>query len=47
VVSHPAVTCAIPGTSRPQHMRENVAAGMGAMPDEAMRRRMVADWPRR
>jgi diketogulonate reductase-like aldo/keto reductase len=47
VVSHPAVTCAIPGTSRPQHMRENVAAGMGMMPDEAMRRRMVADWPRR
>ena len=47
VVSHPAVTCAIPGTSRPQHMRENAAAGMGLMPDDAMRRRMVADWPRR
>ena len=47
VVTHPAVTCAIPGTNRPQHMRENVAAGMGAMPDDAMRRRMVADWPRR
>jgi diketogulonate reductase-like aldo/keto reductase len=47
VVSHPAVTCAIPGTSRPQHMRDNAAAGMGPMPDDAMRRRMAADWPRR
>lgn len=47
VASHPAVTCAIPGTSRPQHMQENAAAGMGAMPDEAMRRRMAADWRRR
>ena len=42
VVSHPAVTCAIPGTSRPEHMRENAEAGMGAMPDAAMRRRMIA-----
>ena len=47
VVSHPAVTCAIPGTSRPQHMRDNAAAGMGALPDEAMRRRMVAYWQKR
>ena len=46
VVSHPAVTCAIPGTSRPQHMRDNVAAGMGAMPDAAMRRRMAEEWRR-
>ena len=47
VASHPAVTCAIPGTSRPQHMRDNAAAGMGALPDEAMRRRMVAYWQKR
>lgn len=42
VVSHPAVTCAIPGTGRPEHMRENAEAGTGDLPDEAMRRRMVA-----
>lgn len=47
VISHPAVTCAIPGTSRPQHMRDNVAAGMGVVPDAALRRRMVNDWGRR
>jgi diketogulonate reductase-like aldo/keto reductase len=47
VVSHPAVTCAIPGTSRPQHMQDNVAAGMGVMPDGAMRRRMADEWRRR
>jgi diketogulonate reductase-like aldo/keto reductase len=46
VVSHPAVTCAIPGTSKPQHMRDNVAAGMGVMPDTAMRRRMADGWRR-
>lgn len=43
VVSHPAVTCAIPGTGNPAHMRSNARAGMGTMPDEAMRRRMIAD----
>lgn len=43
VVSHPAVTCAIPGTGNPAHMRANARAGTGAMPDEAMRRRMIAD----
>lgn len=43
VVSHPAVSCAIPGTGNPAHMRANASAGMGAMPDAAMRRRMVAD----
>jgi diketogulonate reductase-like aldo/keto reductase len=47
VVSHPAVTCAIPGTSRPQHMRDNVAAGIGVVPDAAMRRRMADEWRRR
>ncbi|MCD6681641.1 MAG: aldo/keto reductase [Burkholderiaceae bacterium] len=43
VVSHPAVTCAIPGTGNPDHMRANAQAGMGVMPDEAMRRRMIAE----
>jgi diketogulonate reductase-like aldo/keto reductase len=41
IVSHPAVTCAIPGTGRPEHMRDNLAAGRGPMPDAAGRRRMV------
>ncbi|MFE8644692.1 aldo/keto reductase [Sphingomonas sp. NCPPB 2930] len=35
VLSHPAVTCAIPGTARPEHMRDNVAAGVGPFPDAA------------
>jgi diketogulonate reductase-like aldo/keto reductase len=41
IVSHPAVTCAIPGTGRPDHMRDNLAAGRGPMPDTATRQRMV------
>jgi diketogulonate reductase-like aldo/keto reductase len=40
IVAHPAVTCAIPGTGRPEHMRDNLAGGMGALPDTKMRRRM-------
>ncbi len=43
VVSHPAVTCVIPGTSRPEHMRENAEAGTGVLPDAALRRRMALD----
>lgn len=42
VLAHPAVTCAIPGTANPQHMRDNVAAGVGALPDAALRERMAA-----
>jgi len=42
ILGHPAVTCAIPGTSKPEHMRENVGAGLLPMPDEAMRSRMAA-----
>ena len=41
IVAHPAITCAIPGTGRPEHMADNVAAGFGALPDEAARRRMA------
>jgi predicted aldo/keto reductase-like oxidoreductase len=40
-VSHPAVTCAIPATSRADHMRENMGAAAGAMPDAAVRARMI------
>ena len=41
IVSHPAVTCAIPGTGRPEHIKDNVAAGFGALPDEPARRKMT------
>ena len=41
VVSHPAVTCAIPATSKVEHLRDNMQAGVGAMPDEAQRKRIV------
>jgi diketogulonate reductase-like aldo/keto reductase len=42
VISHPAVTCAIPATRRVDHVRENMAAARGRMPDEALRRRMAS-----
>ncbi|MGW8228179.1 MAG: aldo/keto reductase, partial [Gammaproteobacteria bacterium] len=42
VVSHPDVTCAIPATSKPHHMLDNMAAGFGQLPDAAMRARMLA-----
>lgn len=41
IVSHPALTCAIPATSKVEHMKENMAARLGAMPDEATRKRMI------
>ncbi len=41
IVSHPAVTCAIPATSRVDHMRENMDALRGRVPDTAMRERMI------
>jgi diketogulonate reductase-like aldo/keto reductase len=42
IVSHPAVTCVIPATANPNHMRSNVSAGLGRVPDEKMRERMAA-----
>jgi diketogulonate reductase-like aldo/keto reductase len=42
IVSHPAVTCAIPATSQVAHVRENMAAATGRLPDEALRRRIAA-----
>jgi diketogulonate reductase-like aldo/keto reductase len=42
IVSHPAVTCAIPATTRVDHVRENVAAASEPLPDAAMRARIVA-----
>jgi diketogulonate reductase-like aldo/keto reductase len=42
IVSHPAVTCAIPATTRVDHVRENMGAAYGRLPDEAMRARIIA-----
>jgi len=42
ILSHPAVTCVIPGTSKPHHMVDNMAAGFGRLPDEKMRQQMVS-----
>ena len=42
ILAHPAVTCVIPATSRPQHLADNMRAGAGALPDAAMRERMAA-----
>lgn len=41
LLSHPAVTCVIPGTSNPQHLVENMKAGYGELPDEKARKKMV------
>ena len=40
VFSHPAITCAIPGTIRVQHIEDNLGALRGAVPDRAMRKRI-------
>ena len=44
ILGHPAVTCVIPGTAKPDHARDNVAAGLGRLPDAAQRKRMVQFW---
>ncbi len=41
ILSHPGVTCAIPATTRVDHMRENLQAAMGELPDPSTRQRMV------
>jgi aryl-alcohol dehydrogenase-like predicted oxidoreductase len=41
IASHPAVTCVIPATSSEQHMRDNMAAGFGRMPDARQRKLMI------
>jgi aryl-alcohol dehydrogenase-like predicted oxidoreductase len=40
IVSHPAVTCAIPGMAKPEYVVDNLGAARGRLPDAAMRRRM-------
>jgi aryl-alcohol dehydrogenase-like predicted oxidoreductase len=43
-LSHPAVTCAIPGTTKVSHLEDNLAGGRGRLPDAALRRRMEQAW---
>ena len=42
IVSHPAVSCAIPATTRVDHVRQNVGASYGRLPDDAMRAKIAA-----
>jgi diketogulonate reductase-like aldo/keto reductase len=44
VISHPAVTCAIPGSTRVDHLVDNQGAGRGRLPDASTRRRMEEYW---
>jgi aryl-alcohol dehydrogenase-like predicted oxidoreductase len=43
ILGHPAVTCPIPATTKAKHVRDNMGAAYGRLPDEAMRKRMV-EW---
>ncbi|HEV2228680.1 MAG TPA: aldo/keto reductase [Steroidobacteraceae bacterium] len=47
VIAHPAVTCAIPGSTQLSHLEDNQGAGRGRLPDAAMRRRMEEYWDAR
>ena len=44
VISHPAVTCVIPGSTKLEHLEDNQRAARGPMPDETMRKKMEAYW---
>jgi diketogulonate reductase-like aldo/keto reductase len=43
VLANPAITCAIPGTSKPEHMRDNIQAGTGEYPDAGLLKKMIAE----
>ena len=40
IIAHPAVTCVIPATDKPEHLEDNLKAGTGRIPDAKMRTRM-------
>ena len=44
VVSHPAITCTVPGTTNVAHLQDNMAAAHGMLPDAALRQKMEALW---
>jgi diketogulonate reductase-like aldo/keto reductase len=43
IVAHPAITCAIPATSKVEHVRDNMQAAFGPLPDEPGRERIAAE----
>lgn len=43
IIAHPAVTCVIPASAKAANMRDNMQAGFGALPDEALRARIAAE----
>jgi len=43
VVSHPAITCAIPASAKAEHTRDNMQGGYGRMPDAKMREAIAAE----
>jgi diketogulonate reductase-like aldo/keto reductase len=43
VISHPAITCAIPATAKVAHLRDNMKAGHGRLPDEKLRARIAEE----
>ncbi len=45
ILAHPAVTCVIPATSKPKHLVDNMRAGLGRLPDGAMRAKMIQALP--
>ena len=42
IISHPAVTCVIPATSKVHHMQDNMSAGFGRLPAQSLRKRMLS-----
>lgn len=44
IIAHPAVTCAIPATSKVRHLEDNMQAGIGRLPDAKLRQRMVDEF---
>ncbi len=41
IIAHPAITCAIPATSNARHLEDNMQSGVGRLPDEKLRQRMI------
>ena len=41
ILSNPAVTCVIPGTSKVKHLEDNLGAGFGKLPDQAGRKKFI------
>jgi diketogulonate reductase-like aldo/keto reductase len=44
ILAEPAITCVIPATNNPEHMKDNIRAGIGRLPDPGQRRQIRAFW---